>query len=143
MKNTVWIIALAVVLIGIGADRPDDGQAIQGNWRPLRAELGGVRMSEAVVKTIRLKLERGKYEAFVGDEPDRGTYVLDSKARPRAITVSGTEGPNRGKTFPAIYELDGDTLRICYDLSGAKRPAKFETTAGTRLYLVTYSRLKQ
>lgn len=84
MKNTFWIIALAVFLIGIGADRPDDGQAIQGNWRPLRAELGGVRMSEAVVKTIRLKLEKGKYEAFVGDEPDRGTYVLDSKARPRA-----------------------------------------------------------
>ena len=35
------------------------------------------------------------------------------------MTITGTEGPNRGKTFPAIYELKDDTLRICDDLSGA------------------------
>jgi uncharacterized protein (TIGR03067 family) len=56
------------------------------------------------------------------------------------MTVTGTEGPNKGKTFPAIYEIEGDTLRICYDLSGEKRPTKFETVAGTKLYLVTYKK---
>jgi uncharacterized protein (TIGR03067 family) len=56
--------------------------------------------------------------------------------------MTGTEGPNQGKTYPAIYELHEDTLRICYDLSGAKRPTKFRTVAGTRLYLVTYERKK-
>ena len=59
------------------------------------------------------------------------------------MTVTGTEGPNRGKIFPCIYELQGDTLRICYDLSCAKRPAEFKTAVGTRLYLVTYARNKQ
>ena len=58
------------------------------------------------------------------------------------MTITGTEGPNQGKTFPAIYELKGDTLRICYDLSGAKRPTEFKSIAGTRLYLVTYNRKK-
>jgi uncharacterized protein (TIGR03067 family) len=58
------------------------------------------------------------------------------------ITVIGTEGPNQGKTFPAIYELKKDTLRICYDLSGAKRPTEFKTMSGTRLFLVTYKREK-
>ena len=72
--------------------------------------------------------------------PDRGTYTLDSDAKPKGMTITGTEGPNRGKTFPAIYELNGDTLRICYDLSGAKRPTEFKTSAGTKLYLVTYNR---
>ena len=48
----------------------------------------------------------------------------------------------RGKTFTAIYELNGDTLRICYDLSGAKRPAEFKSAPATRLYLVTYQRVK-
>jgi uncharacterized protein (TIGR03067 family) len=56
------------------------------------------------------------------------------------MTITGTEGPNYGKTFPAIYELKGDTLRICYDLSGTKRPTEFKSVAGTRLYLVTYHR---
>lgn len=97
-------------------------------------------MADVVLKSISLKLDNGKYEVFVGDAPDRGTYTLDSAAKPKGMTVTGTEGPNRGRTFPAIYELSGDTLRICYDLSGAKRPTEFKSVTGTKLYLVTYSR---
>ena len=55
----------------------------------------------------------------------------------------GVKGPNKGKTFPAIYELAGDTLRVCYDLSGKKRPTEFKTKADTKLYLVTYKRKKK
>ena len=72
-----------------------------------------------------------------------GTYTIDADSKPKSMTITGTEGPNHGKTFPAIYELKGDTLRICYDLSGAKRPTEFKSVAGTKLYLVTYSRKKE
>ena len=122
------------------ADSPDDGKAVQGKWKPTKAELAGQPMADAVLKVISLKLDNGKYEVFVGDEPDRGTYTVDSTTQPKSMTVTGTDGVNRGKTFPAIYELKGDTLRICYDLSGAKRPTEFKSTAGTKLYLVTYNR---
>src|SRR5207249_7127217 len=108
----------------------DDAKAVQGDWKPIKAELGGQPMAEAVLKIISLKLDNGKYEVFVGEEPDRGTYTIDSTSKPKSMTITGTEGPNRGKTFPAIYELDGDTLRICYDLSGAKRPTEFKSLAG-------------
>jgi len=99
-------------------------------------------MAEAVLKIISLRLDDGKYEVFVGDRPDKGTYTLDSTSKPKGMTITGTEGPNQGKTFPAIYELKGDTLRICYDLSGAKRPTEFKSVVGTKLYLVTYNRKK-
>jgi uncharacterized protein (TIGR03067 family) len=122
------------------ADSPDDGKAVQGKWKPTKAELAGQPMTDAVLKVISLKLDNGKYEVFVGDEPDRGTYTVDSTTHPKSMTVTGTDGVNRGKTFPAIYELNGDTLRICYDLSGAKRPTEFKSLAGTKLYLVTYNR---
>jgi len=69
--------------------------------------------------------------------------IRDSATQPKGMSVTGTEGPNSGKTFPAIYELKGDTLRICYDLSGAKRPTEFKSVAGTKLYLVTYVRKKE
>jgi len=119
---------------------PDDARAVQGNWKSAKAELAGQPMTDAVLKIISLKLDNGTYEVFVGDEPDRGTYTIDSTTTPRSMTITGTAGPNSGKTFPAIYELKGDTLRICYDLSGAKRPTEFKSIAGTRLYLVTYNR---
>jgi uncharacterized protein (TIGR03067 family) len=95
------------------------------------------------LKSISLKLDHGKYEVFVGGNPDRGTYIIDSASKPKSMTIPGTEGPNHGKTFPAIYELKGDTLRICYDLSGAKRPTEFKSVAGMKLYLVTYNRKKE
>ena len=113
---------------------------VEGNWTPVKAELGGQPIAEDVLKTISLKLGDGTWEVHVGDKPDKGTYTLDSSATPKQMTITGTEGPNKGKTFPAIYELQGETLRICYDLSGVKRPTEFKSVTGTRLYLVTYHR---
>ncbi len=144
MKYLLCIcLAVGASLNAFAADSPDDAKAIQGNWRPAKAELAGQSMTDAVLKSISLKLDNGKYEVFVGESPDRGTYTLDSTTKPKSITITGTEGPNRGKTFPAIYELKGATLRICYDLSGAKRPTEFKSVAGTKLYLVTYNRKKE
>lgn len=124
-------------------DSRDDSKIMQGLWTPAQAELAGQPMPENVLKTIRLKMEDDKYEVLVGKRPDKGTYTIDADAKPKSITITGTEGPNKGKTFPAIYELTEDTLRVCYDLSGAKRPTEFKTIAGTQLYLVTYHRQKK
>ena len=130
---------LVVSFVALAADVPD-AKAIQGNWRPVKAELGGQPMGDEILKTISLKMGEGTYEVRVGNSPDKGTVAVDSSTSPKSMTIIGTEGPNKGKTFPCIYELKGDTLRICYDLSGAKRPTEFKTSAGTRLYLVTYQR---
>jgi uncharacterized protein (TIGR03067 family) len=144
MKH-IFCIGLAVVasLSALAADAPDDTKAVQGSWKPVKAELAGQPMAEAVLKIISLKLDHGKYEVLVGEHPDKGTYTIDSTTKLKGMSVTGTEGPNNGKTFPAIYELQGDTLRICYDLSGAKRPTEFKSVAGTKLYLVTYNRKKE
>ena len=136
-------LALTVALASFAADSANDAKAIQGSWKPVTAELGGQPMPESVIKSVSLKLDNGKYEVFVGDRPDRGTYAINAGSKPKSMTINGTEGPNLGKIFPAIYELNADTLRICYDLSGAKRPAEFKSAAGTKLYLVTYKRKRE
>src|SRR6185503_1057496 len=103
----IFVIGLAIaMLMGSAAGALDDTKAIQGMWSPVKAELAGQPMTEALLKTINLKLENGKYEVFVGGTPDKGTYTIDSTTAPKSMTVTGTEGPNRGKTFPAIYELN-------------------------------------
>jgi hypothetical protein len=102
----------------------DDTQALQGTWLPIKAELAGQAMPDVAGKI------------------DKGTCKQDPAAKPKRLTIQGTEGPNAGKTFLCIYELDGDTFRVCYDLSGMKHPDDFVTTKGTLLYLVTYARKK-
>jgi uncharacterized protein (TIGR03067 family) len=144
MKHLLCIgLIAAASLAAFAVDPPGDAKAVQGSWKPAAAELAGEPMDEAVMKSISLKLDNGKYLVYVGSEPDKGTYILDATSKPKGMTITGTDGPNQGKTFPAIYELEGDTLRICYDLSGVKRPTEFKTGAGTKLYLVTYKRQKE
>lgn len=144
MKRILYIaLTMAATTIAFAANSPDDAGAIQGNWIPVKGEFRGRPVADAVLKSISLKLDNGKYEVVAGSHPDRGVYTVDSGSKPKCLTITGTEGPNIGKTFPAIYELNDDTLRICYDLSGAKRPDEFKSIAGTQLYLVTYHRQKE
>ncbi len=117
--------------------------AIQGTWLPSTAELAGQEFPDEVRKTIKLTVRDGKYTVTVGKQIDQGTTKLNSSADPKQIDITGVDGPNKGKTILAIYELDGDTLRICYDLSGKNRPAEFKSKPDTQLFLVTYKREKR
>ncbi len=73
MKHILYIgLTVAALLTAFAADPPDDAKAVQGNWKPVKADLGGQPMDEAVLKSFSLKLDNGKYEVFVGEEPDRG-----------------------------------------------------------------------
>jgi uncharacterized protein (TIGR03067 family) len=134
--------AFAITLAAGAADAPKDAEFIQGTWTPAKAELAGNPMPDEVLKSIMLKLDHGNFDVLVAGQPDKGTYTLEPASKPKVITIKGTDGPNKGKTIPAIYELKGDSLRICYDLSGAKHPPEFKTASGTRLFLVTYQRKK-
>jgi uncharacterized protein (TIGR03067 family) len=142
-KTSVQVPVLSLLLIATlaaTAGEKPDAKAIEGAWVPSKAELAGQPLPEALLKTISLKLDGGKYDVSAAGEPDKGTYTLNSSTKPKSMVITGTEGPNKGKSFPAIYELEGDVLRVCYDLSGKARPGEFKTTAGTQLYLVTYHR---
>ena len=140
------VLLLAVVLVALPCpavcdDPKDDESAIDGTWLATSAELGGAKLPKKAATRIKLTLKNGKYEV-VAESPDRGTVTYDTSAKPKAMDIKGTDGPNQGKTFLAIYELSDDKLTVCYDLSGAARPTEFKSRPKTRLFLVTYKRQK-
>ena len=116
----------------------DDNKMIEGAWVIVEAELGGQKLPDDGVKGTRLILTADKYEY----QNDKGDYKLYPTEEIKAMDIVGREGPNKGKSLLAIYELEGDRLKICYDLTGKTRPTKFKTAAGTRQFLVTYQRAK-
>jgi uncharacterized protein (TIGR03067 family) len=138
-------VGCAVVLtLSLAAWAEDkDKDSIDGTWLPAEAELAGKAFPEDVRKSIKLVVKDGKYVSTVGEVTDKGTVKLNAKAKPKELDVVGTDGPNKGKKLLAIYERDGDTLRVCYDLSGKKRPTEFKTKEDTQLFLVTYKREKR
>ena len=133
--------ALAISSAFLTADEKND--PYDGTWLPTEAELAGAKFPDAVVKTIKLVVKDDQYTVTVGEKTDKGTLKRDTKAKPMTLDIVGTDGPNKGKTILAIYELKGDTLKVCYDLSGKMRPTAFETKPETQLFLVTYKREKK
>ena len=113
-----------------------------GTWKPISAEFAGEKYPQQVLDTMKLVLKGDKYTVEVGAQTDEGTVTRDPGKSPKTMDITGTNGPNKGKTFLVIYELKGDDLRVCYDLSGDSRPTEFATKANTKLFLVTYRRTK-
>jgi uncharacterized protein (TIGR03067 family) len=138
--SLVFTLALTPVAHSGGGEQ--DGKMIVGTWLTVTAELAGKEFPEELRKSIKLVLAPNTYIATVGKESDEGTCKWDSAKKPKEVDITSVKGRNKGKTFLAIYELNGDTLRVCYDLSGKARPTEFKTTPGTSLYLVTYRREK-
>lgn len=136
------LLVAALSAIALGGDTKE-ADRIDGAWGVAKAELAGKAWPEELRKITHLTIDGDKYAVLVGDLPDKGNLKFDPSASPKALDITGTEGPNKGKTYLAIYERDGDTLRICYDLSGKERPTEFKTAEGTNLFLVTYVREKK
>lgn len=105
-------------------------------------EVSGQKLPDAVVKTFTLVLAGEKYTVKSGGPDDTGTVKLVPAEKPKERDVVGVEGPNKGKTFLAIYELEGDSLKVCFDLAGKKRPVEFKSAPGTKQFLATYMRKK-
>jgi uncharacterized protein (TIGR03067 family) len=135
-------LAVALAITVTSASASGDDELLQGTWKTVEATLGGQPLPPAALQGITLKISGNAYEVTVAGEPetDRGTMQLHSGSNPKTMTIIGLDGPNRGKTFPSIYEIKGDMLRVCYDLSGTKFPIEFKSVKGTQLYLATYER---
>ncbi|MDQ5979370.1 MAG: hypothetical protein QG602_2344 [Verrucomicrobiota bacterium] len=110
--------------------------ALTGRWEMTKAELAGEAAPEILELRVVLELTAVTYAvSFAGQVADRGTYVVSGDA----LTLTGTEGPNQGRTIPCILQHRGDLLRICYGLDGTA-PTEFATKPGTQHYLATYRR---
>jgi len=118
----------------------------EGVWKPIAAVLSGVRLPDEAVRAITLTITSDHYEVKVEgeEEPDKGTYTIDTTVIPHRMTITSTAGPNRGKTFLAVYEMKVDvSMRVCYELSGKEFPKEFKAPRGTQLYVAGYRRQKQ
>lgn len=137
----VGVVILAA--IAPADDKQPNGKdpKMDGTWQLVEGEIAGNKFPPAVAKGIKLTLSSDKY-VVQAESKDEGSVKYFPDASPKALEIIGTDGPNKGKTIPAIYDLKGDTLTVCYDLSGKARPTEFKSKPGTQLFLAKYTRVK-
>jgi uncharacterized protein (TIGR03067 family) len=114
--------------------------AIHGTWIPVEAILEGKSLPREGLEGMVLTIDSNAYSLLAQGALEQGTIAVDRAADPRRIELTGTEGPNRGRTLRAIYEIAGDWMRVCYALGGPLPPARFDAAEGEQAFLVTYRR---
>jgi uncharacterized protein (TIGR03067 family) len=141
-RATLSILAIFGVIGSVQADEKAELKALNGTWNIEKAVFQGGNSTE-LFKTAVLKMEDGNYTVTFDGKEDKGTLKIDAAKKPKQMTVSGKEGANKDKTYETIYELDGDTLKICYALEGKEPPKEFESKAGTNTLFIVYKRAKK
>jgi uncharacterized protein (TIGR03067 family) len=105
-----------------------DAAKLVGDWTYVE----GTRAGEKIDKErLEAKVTIKKDELHIPAGPDMKfvmAYKIDTTKSPAAIDMDIKDGPVKEGKAVGIIALDGDTLKLCYDPMGAKRPEKFEST---------------
>lgn len=153
MRRVAIGVMAAGLLIGLtaGGDepKPADQAAIaaelkkfEGTWRYESTIVNGQPLPGDALESPRLVLKGDTFELSDPMVTYRGTFAVDPKAKPRTIDITMTEGPEKGSVMLGIYELDGDTYRICAAMSGPERPKEFTCKEGSGRMLHVLKRVK-
>src|SRR5207249_517183 len=115
-----------------------------GRWVLAAETAGGIQVPDGKLKGRKFEVKGNKYFAespATGGE--KGTFTVDPTKTPRTLDSTASEGVNKGKPRLAIYEIDGDTLKVCYTPFGGPRPKAFVSPPNTDTILATYKRARR
>ena len=142
MNRMIGLILLALLFLNTTSasdDKKGDKQ-INGTWTAVsvkdsggREEIGEKPVTFTITKdTLTISKEDRKLESI--------KYKLDPSKNPKWITFTA----KRDKTLRGIYELKGDTLRICFnDNDDGERATMFVSERGSANRVLIVMRRKK
>lgn len=142
-------LALIWVLAGsfLGSDSQDEAvqkamQQLQGTWRCEFLEQNGERAKTRDVEARNIFF--GGNTLLVRDGAtvvQAGTVQLDPSKNPAPLNLSVIQGQGKGKTLLGLYEWKDNTLRLCWDTTGDRRPTELKAgIANSQVTLAEYKR---
>ncbi len=146
----VLLVGCVLAFAGFTAARANDDEAkkelkaLQGTWKVVAAEHDGDPLERIVGGTLVIKENNFTIKTAGGTEM-KGDLVLDPAKKPKHINLAHQEGLLKDKTWQGIYELKGDTLKLCYAEADSEkeRPTEFKTLKKSQLLLVELKREKK
>lgn len=137
---------LCMLALTLNFDPPaakKDLDQIQGTWTMEALEVEGKLVPAEKLRGTTLVIKGDQYTTVVKDKKHTVKIELDPAQKPKAIDMHFPDGPDLPKLSKGIYEIDGDTLRICRaQATGQERPRQFVTETNTGLFIVTWKRMK-
>jgi uncharacterized protein (TIGR03067 family) len=153
MRSTVsLLIVVSVCSLAAGCSRSkskanamSDAQKMQGRWEVVKLEQDGESAADAsILKMVIVKDDKFAFRYYLPRSKQDGDlayqFKLDTSKTPRQIQLSSSE---EGDLAPGIYELDGDTLKVCWNRTDKSSvPSDFTCAKGSDRRLLVLQRAK-
>ena len=142
---TRWIVLVAIVasVLGVaGSASVAQGQSsLQGTWQVLAAQRNARIASDLQDHRLTFSGDRFNIRSQ-GGVVYQGTYRTDAARKPATIDFKHTAGKAKGQTWRGIYEVDGDTLKICDNAADVSKPRPMAFASEAGQVLVSFKRSK-
>jgi uncharacterized protein (TIGR03067 family) len=153
IADGMLVIRGASSVIAIGAAQPNkeardaairaEWERRNGTWQPASAIIDGKERPSPKERKMILEYKDERYSDKVGDKVvGEGISRIDPTQNPKTLDIIPDRAGKQGKGALAIYELNGDELRVCLARPGQARPTEFASTPGSGHILLTFKRLK-
>ncbi len=145
MRRSILLLIAAGCLTA--ADSAKEGVAkelekFRGTWKYTSMEQDGRPVPEAQYRAARLTIKGDRFTFALGDSTSHGTFKVDPAKKPKAIDITFTDGPDKGKTIQGVYEVTGDTYKVCLGSKANDRPKELASKADTGHVLAVLKRVK-
>jgi uncharacterized protein (TIGR03067 family) len=148
MLRRTLTASLAMLLVAPALLRADDApkgdKDLDGTWEVVSTVRDGKEM-EPQTKGIVLTIKGESVTVKVGEVSHEATIKIkaDPSKTPRTLDLMPKEGPQKGMTMKAIYEVKGDELKFCHGDPEAERPTELASKEGSGLTLAILKRVKK
>lgn len=106
----------------------DQLRKFEGAWEFVDLEIDGATMPVEAMTGSRILMDGDRFRMESPEATYEGIFNIDVEKTPHHIDIEFIDGPEAGNYSFGIYELNGDTLKICLGLAGFSRPESFATS---------------
>jgi uncharacterized protein (TIGR03067 family) len=110
---------------GPSATAAEEIKKLEGRWTVVAQEYDGERTPEFLLPFVKIAVKGSRLFQTSGDETYEYAMAVDPQKTPKQMNFTFTDGAGKRETIPAIYELEGDKLKICACFKGEERPTDF------------------
>jgi len=125
-----------------GGASADEIKKLQGEWQITGMEREGNEIPSDSLKDVLVDIQGTAYKLINVDNEHGGTFSVDGSKEPKQMDIKQETGPGGARVLKGIYELKGDTFRVCYAQEGEERPRTFSAGADSKQVMITYQRKK-
>lgn len=117
-----------------------DIDLLQGAWTVTTLEMDGRQVPSGMLGGARIVVQGDRFTSTGMGATYEGTLELDASSTPRQINMKFSVGPEKGNINPGIYDLQGNTLKLCLATRGDARPSSFASAPGSGVAFETLTR---